>query len=68
MAAWSGCDRSGGLVWVVRDGVLEPHEPRVLALRDGELVVAEFDVASGVVVSPLTEPQAGISVAVAGGT
>ena len=52
------------VVWVVADGKLSPRRPRFFYIKDGDVVAAPFDVADGVVTSPLVDPIEGAAVSI----
>ncbi len=52
----------GRSIWVVESGQLVKRTPPVLYIRNQEIVTAPFDVADGVVVSPLIDPSPGLPV------
>lgn len=57
---------NGGRVWVVEQGVLQERRPTIIWQNDTEVVVRAFDVADGVVTTPLAAPAAGFPVRVVG--
>lgn len=54
------------VVWVVENGQLARREPRLFFAEDSMVATAPFDIADGVITSPLSDPQAGAAVDIIG--
>lgn len=57
---------NGGKVWVVEDGLLAERVLDVVSESDDEVIVRVFDIADGVVTTPLASPTVGFPVSIVG--
>lgn len=56
----------GGRVWVVEQGLLAERFPEVISQDDTEVVVRAFDIADGIVATPIAAPTVGFPVSIVG--
>ena len=59
---------NGDRVWVVNDGLLAERVLDVVSAGDDEVIVRAFDIADGVVTTPLSSPTVGFPVSIVGET
>ena len=57
---------NGGRIWVVEDGLLAERVPEIIAEGDDDVIVRAFDIADGVVTTPLAAPAVGFPVSIVG--
>lgn len=52
-------------IWVVDNGQLSKRFPEIIYGHDGEIITQQFDIADGIVTSPLNNPKPGLLVEIA---
>ncbi|MEO1018229.1 MAG: efflux RND transporter periplasmic adaptor subunit [Pseudomonadota bacterium] len=61
-----GAVQENRTVWVIESGTLAPRRPQFVSAEAGNIVTLPFDVADGIIITTLNNPQEGDPVAIAG--